>query len=85
MRTDIKIELMRRNKKQRDLARALGYDYVQLSKIITGLAHEPADFEQKIRHIFKLWDAEQRPSAIVPPLSDGSAGRLIRNMTRPMG
>ena len=79
----IKTETYSRGKKLMDLSAAVNCSYSQLSQYVNGLRALPPELENRIRLVFCAWD-KQKPTAIVPPLS-GSAARLIRNMSRPIG
>jgi len=78
----IKLETYSRNKRLLDLAAAVGIRCAHLSELINGTRPLSPEIEQKIQHIFQVWD-EQKPA--FSPLSGGAAGRIIRNMSRPIG
>jgi len=56
--TDIKIEILKRDRKNRDLAEYLGISYSRLCGILGGFQREPDRFRTTVWKVFKQWDVE---------------------------
>jgi hypothetical protein len=51
-----KSELALRGRKVKDLARALGWEYGKVSRVLNGFQAVPADFDQRVRIVLREWD-----------------------------
>ena len=55
-----KMELIRRQKKIKDLAREMpDLSYSQVSRILNGFDYEPIWFNRRVNEILKKWDVEK--------------------------
>jgi hypothetical protein len=59
----VKVELVKRRRKVRDLAAALCEDYTGVSRILNGYSFEPEDWNQRVVEVLSRWDREQQTSA----------------------
>ena len=54
----IKAELAKRGRKIKDLAKALGWGYGKLSRILNGFQPASIGFDRQVNMILKTWDAD---------------------------
>lgn len=52
----IKIELVKRGKKIKDLVNSLGMNYSHVSRILNGFENKPINFDKRVAAVFKEWD-----------------------------
>lgn len=54
--TCYKVELVKRRRRVRDLADALGWEYAKVSRILNGYDHTPDGFDAAVQAVLKTWD-----------------------------
>ena len=58
VQVNVKIELVKRRRKVRDLAAALGEEYTRVSRVLNGYTFTPDGWEARVQEVLARWDAQ---------------------------